>query len=81
MACRPYENLIAGELDNTVPGKVTGWMRFVGMEEEVKLDLKGDFHRDIRGTRIRLRNAQPRDRNHTGAIGEVRQGCYMDGFY
>jgi hypothetical protein len=55
MAWRPHANLIAGELDNTVPGKVTGWLRFAGLEEEVKLDLRGDFHRDIRGTRIRLR--------------------------
>ena len=28
MAWRPYENFINGELDNTTPGKVTGWMRF-----------------------------------------------------
>ena len=80
MAWRPYENLIAGELDNTVPGKVTGWLRFLGMEEQVKLDLNGDFHRDIRGTRIRLRNLQPTDRNHTGATGEARQGSYMRRF-
>jgi len=80
MAWRPYENLIAGELDNTVPGKVTGWLQFLGMEEQVKLDLNGDFHRDIRGTRIRLRNQQPMDRNHTGALGEHRPASYMHGF-
>ena len=28
MAIRPYENLIDGELDNRIPGKVTGWIRF-----------------------------------------------------
>jgi len=39
MAWRPYDNLIAGELDNTVPGKVTGWLRFLGMEEQVGLGL------------------------------------------
>jgi len=80
MAWRPYENLICGELDNTTPGRVTGWLRFVGMEEEVKLDLNGDFHRDIRGARIRLRNPRPMDRNRTGATGDVRQGSYMDRF-
>ncbi len=80
MAWRPYENLIAGELSNTVPGKVTGWLRFVGMEEEVKLNLNGDFHRDIRGTRIRLRNPQPMDRNQAEAAGEPRQGSYMRRF-
>jgi len=41
MAWRPYENLVEGELDNTVAGKVSGWMQFVGMEEIVKIDLVG----------------------------------------
>jgi hypothetical protein len=59
MAWRPHENLIDGELDNSVPGKVTGWLKFVGMKEVVKLDLAGDFHRDIRGTKVRLRNPNP----------------------
>lgn len=54
MAWRPTEHLIEGELDNTTPGKVTGWMRFAGMNERVLFDLTGDFHRDIRGARIRL---------------------------
>ena len=52
MAWRPTEYLIEGELDNTTPGKVTGWMRFAGMSEKVTFDLKGNFHRDIRGARI-----------------------------
>jgi hypothetical protein len=33
MAWRPTEYLIEGELDNTTPGKVTGWMRFAGMKD------------------------------------------------
>jgi hypothetical protein len=59
MAWRPHEQLIEGELDNSVPKKVTGWLRFVGLKELVKLDLAGDFHRDIRGTKVRLRNPNP----------------------
>jgi len=55
MAWRPTAYLIEGELDNTTPGKVTGWMRFAGIKEKVTFDLKGDFHRDIRGTKIRFR--------------------------
>jgi hypothetical protein len=54
MAWRPYENLIEGELDNSVLGKVTGYIKFAGMKKTVKFDLKGDFHRDIRGTKIKL---------------------------
>jgi hypothetical protein len=52
MAWRPTRYLIAGELDNTIPGKVTGWMRFAGMDKTVTFDLAGDFHRDIRGAKI-----------------------------
>jgi hypothetical protein len=69
-AFRPHDNLIAGELDNTQPGRVKGWLTFVGMSERVKLDLRGDFHRDIRGTVIRLHNENP----------EPRQASYMDNF-
>jgi len=52
MAWRPTEYLIEGELDNTHPNKVTGWMRFAGMKDEVTFDLEGNFHRDIRGAKI-----------------------------
>jgi hypothetical protein len=54
MAWRPNEQFIEGELDNTVPGKITGWMRFAGIKENIVFDLKGDFHRDIRGAKVRL---------------------------
>jgi hypothetical protein len=55
MAWRPSEYLIDGELDNTTPGKVTGWMQFAGMQEKVTFDLNGNFHRDIRGAKIYLK--------------------------
>ncbi len=54
MAWRPTQYLIEGELDNTHPGKVTGWMSFAGMTEKVTFSLQGDFHRDIRGAKIHL---------------------------
>jgi len=72
MAWRPHEQLIEGELDNTVPHKVTGWLRFVGLRDVVKLDLAGDFHRDIRGTKVRLRNPNPTQ------DGDAAK--YLDGF-
>jgi hypothetical protein len=56
MAWRPTQYLIEGELDNTHPGKVAGWMNFAGKKEKVTFDLKGDFHRDIRGAKIRFSN-------------------------
>ena len=39
MAWRPNEQLVCGELDNTVQNKVTGWMKFVGVEKRVVFDL------------------------------------------
>ena len=71
MAWRPSEYLIEGELDNTTPRKVTGWMRFAGLKGQVTFNLKGDFHRDIRGARIRLKG------NATHDIPEAKG--YMDG--
>jgi hypothetical protein len=78
MAWRPYENLIEGELDNTTPGKVTGWIRFFRRGKKplrVTLDLQGDFHEDIRGKMIRLTNPHPSDRHET----LDRPASYMDG--
>ena len=79
MAWRPNENLIDGELSNRVPGKVTGWMRFFRRRRQplrVVFDLAGDFHEDIRGSDIVLKNDPPTDRN----ISLEREGTYMEGF-
>jgi hypothetical protein len=73
MAWRVSAYLIEGELDNTHLGQVTGWMQFAGMKEKVTLDLKGDFHRDIRGAKIHV----------TGAASETdppaEAESYLDG--
>ena len=74
MAWRPTRCLIEGELDNTRLGKVTGWMRFAGMKDKVTFDLEGDFHRDIRGAKIRFRG----DAAETEPPADAEQ--YMDGF-
>jgi len=96
MAWRPHENLIGGELNNSVPGKVTGWLMFVGMDKPVKLDLVGDFHRDIRGTKVRIRNPNPTQDGdrvkylegfstiQTGDVGDMTAGLppadYVSGY-
>jgi len=96
MAYRPHEQLIGGELNNSVPGKVTGWLMFVGMDKPVKLDLVGDFHRDIRGTKVRLRNPNPTQDGdaakylegfsptQTGNVGDMTAGLppadYVSGY-
>ena len=73
MAFRPTRYLIEGELDNTKLGYVTGWMKFAGKRKKVIFDLKGDFHRDIRGTKIKLRGDAKGD--------EEGAKEYMEGFW
>jgi hypothetical protein len=73
MAWRPNDQFIEGELDNTVPGKVTGWMRFAGKKDKVIFNLEGNFHRDIHGAKIRLRG------NGESANPE-QSAMYMEGF-
>jgi hypothetical protein len=86
MAWRPKDNLIEGMLDNTVPGKVTGWLKFLGMQDTVQLDLAGNFHEDIRGKKLRLSNRKPSHRLgrpdymnrflavQTGTVGDITVG-------
>jgi len=71
MAWRPTQYLIEGELDNTTPGEVTGWMRFAGIRDKVTFDLKGNFHRDIRGAKIHL--------SGDGDEADPEAASYMDG--
>jgi hypothetical protein len=72
MAWRPSNYLLEGELDNTQPGKVTGWTRFAGLKEQVTFDLEGNFHRDIRGAKIRFRG--------DGQSADPDSSAYFDGF-
>jgi len=86
MAWRPYDQFIEGELDNTVRGKVTGWMSFVGLKDKVIFDLEGDFHRDIRGAKVRLIGSSTADPQQsaqylegfslmqTGKVGDMTAG-------
>lgn len=55
MAWRPSKQVIEGILDNTVQGKVTGWIKFAGRDRKIIFDLEGDFNVDIRGKKVRLR--------------------------
>ena len=74
MAFRPTQYLIEGTLDNTNPGKVIGWMRFVGMEKKVTFDLEGNFHRDIRGAKIHFTGGAYKD------SADIDSGDYFEGF-
>ena len=74
MAWRPTQYLIEGELDNSHPGKVTGWMQFAGLKDKVTFDLEGNFHRDIRGAKICFTGDAYEDQ------ADVDPGDYFEGF-
>jgi hypothetical protein len=88
MAWRPTQYLIEGELDNTHPDKVMGWMRFAGVKNKVTFNLEGNFHRDIRGAKIHFRGDAYEDQaevegekyfegfalNQTGKVGDITAG-------
>ncbi len=85
MAWRPTQYLVEGELDNTVLGKVTGWMKFAGIGKKIIFNLKGDFHRDIRGTKIKYSNPEPETKEaksymkgfnilQEGEVGDITAG-------
>lgn len=74
MAWRPTEYLIEGELDNRNPGKVTGWMKFAGLKENVTFELEGNFHRDIRGAKIHFTGDAYEDQ------AEIEGSKYFEGF-
>ena len=88
MAFRPTQYLIEGELDNTSPGKVTGWMKFAGVKDKVTFDLEGNFHRDIRGAKIHFTGDAYEDNadidsgdyfecfaeHQTGNVGDITAG-------
>ena len=85
VAWRHGRLLKAGELDNTVPGKVTGWMEFTGLPRVV-FDLTGNFHElerevsDAKGAKILLTGEGAEDPDYpiegfsleqTGKIGTI----------
>jgi len=73
MAWRLSDYLVDGILDNSVRERVTGWLKFAGMKERVVFDLKGDFHRDIRGSKVRIHG--------DGESANIQEASeYMQGF-
>ena len=74
MAFRPSMYVQEGEFDNTHPNKVTGWIKFAGMNKKVTFELEGNFHRDIRGAKIHFTG----DAYEDGA--DIDCGDYFEGF-
>lgn len=60
MAWRLHENVVRGEIDNRLRGRVTGCLWLDGVAECLRLDLKGDCQPDLAGCFLRFENPQPR---------------------
>jgi hypothetical protein len=80
MAWRISDLVVDGELDNTVKGCVSGWLRLVGRDEPVRLELSGNCRPDLAGWRFRIVRLEPipkwaepvdLDRFATEQIGEA----------
>jgi len=54
MAWRITDLIVEGELDNTVKGRVGGWLRLAGRDEVVRLELRGNCRPDLAGWRFRI---------------------------
>ncbi len=59
MAWRIADSVVEGELDNTIKGRVTGWLRLVGRDELVRLELRGNCRPDLAGWRFRIVRLKP----------------------
>ena len=78
MAWRIDEQVVRGELDCRVRGRVTGRIWFVGRAEPVELELTGSPWRDLAGRRLEFSNPEPKPGDlkglaprQTGAVGDI----------
>jgi len=77
MAWRIDEQVVRGEIENRIRGRVTGRIWFVGREEPVALELEGNLWRDLAGHVLRFSNPDPKPRDLGGLAG-VQRGVVGD---
>lgn len=68
-------SILGGYLSNEVPGLVTGVLHLAGQNQPVRVELVGNFLRDIAGCRVDFHNPLP-DANeaHVGAVAAMQHG-------
>ena len=78
MAFRVSDLVVDGEIDNTVKGRVTGWIQFSDRSDRVRLDLRGNCHPDLAGWKFRIKRLRPvpswADPSDTGGLASLQQG-------
>ena len=68
-------SILGGYLCNEVPGLVTGVLHLAGQSQPVRVELVGNFLRDIAGCRVEFHNPLPdANEGHVGAIAPMQHG-------
>lgn len=75
MAWRIDKQVVRGEVDNRIKGKVTGTIWLLGRNEPLRLELQGNPHRDLAGCVLRFSHANPKPGNLLGLASEQEGDC------
>ncbi len=68
-------SILGGYLSNEVPGLVTGVLHLAGQNQPVRVELVGNFLRDIAGCRVDFHNPLPNaNEDHVDAIAPMQHG-------
>ena len=68
-------SVLGGYLSNEVPGLVTGVLHLAGQNQPVRVELVGNFLRDIAGCRVDFHNPLPNaNEDHVGAVAATQHG-------
>ncbi len=77
MAWRLHDQLVRGEIDNRIRGRVTGRIWMEGWREPLALALDGNAWRDLAGHRLLFGNPQPQ-KGPTDGLSILQQGVVGD---
>ncbi len=69
--------IISGYLSNEVPGLVTGTLNLAGQSQPLRVELTGNFLRDIAGCRVELQNPFPNANPNVVAALDAHQNGYV----
>lgn len=68
-------SILGGYLSNEVPGLVTGVLHLAGQTQPVRVELAGNFLRDIAGCRVDFHNPLPElNEEHVSALSPLQHG-------
>jgi hypothetical protein len=77
MAWRIEDNVVRGEIDNRVHGRVEGKIWLADRSEPVVLSLTGNCHQDLAGCKITFTNPRPKS-DSNGTLSTDQEGLVGD---